>query len=107
MATVRLPRQRLREGALPRVCVKTGRPADGTVAASFSSLPSWTYLLLLAGILPFLIAWAFGRQRVDARLPVCRGVLDRYHRRTRRASVLFGTTGVLGIAAIVSGRGLL
>jgi hypothetical protein len=44
-----LSREALWYGELPPVCVKTGRPADGTVDVSFERLPPWTYLLLLAG----------------------------------------------------------
>ena len=43
----------LKLGALPPICVRTGRPADATVKFRFVTLPGWAYallLLLLTGI---------------------------------------------------------
>jgi hypothetical protein len=74
-----LSREALWYGELPPVCVKTGRPADGTVDVSFERLPPWTYLLLLAGIFPFFIALLLLRDRVRGQVPVSRSVVERYH----------------------------
>lgn len=105
MATVEVSRLRLREGDLPPICVKTGRPADGTVRVTFATLPAWTYLLLLAGIFPFLIAVVFANEQIVAQVPLRRPVLDRYHAFTMRARMTFGIAVVCGVAAAVSGHG--
>jgi hypothetical protein len=84
------------------VCAKTGEPADGTVNVTFSVLPSWTYLLLLAGIFPFLIAWVFANERIPAQLPVRRSVVDRYHDLRWRALASFGIAVASGVVAVIS-----
>jgi hypothetical protein len=79
VAEVRLRREELRLGALPAVCVRTGRPADGTIEVTFGWLPPWTFLLLLAGIVPFFVAALLLRERIPGELPVTRQVVERYH----------------------------
>jgi hypothetical protein len=83
------------------VCIKTGRPADGVVNATFSSLPSWTYLLLLAGIFPFLIALVFATEKVRAQVPIRKPVLDRYHDLGQRAWLCFGVAAACGMVAVI------
>jgi hypothetical protein len=58
------------EGHLPSVCAKTGRPADGFTTLEFASAPGWTWILLLFGIFPFLIAQHFATRRIYARIPM-------------------------------------
>jgi hypothetical protein len=60
----------LEAGNLPSVCAKTGEPADGYVSIEFTSTPGWTWILLLFGIVPFLIAQYFSRLRVVGILPM-------------------------------------
>jgi hypothetical protein len=103
MATVEVERLRLQAGDLPPICLKTGGPADGTVCVEFATLPAWTYLLLLAGVFPFLIAVVFANERIVARVPLHRPVLHRYHDLTTRARLTFGVAVVCGVAAVVSG----
>lgn len=103
MPTATVSRWSLQQGDLPAVCVKTGEPADGTVSVRFSSLPSWTFLLLLAGIFPFLIALVFANEQIVAQVPIRQPVLDHYHLLTRRASVCAGFAVACGVAAAVSG----
>lgn len=107
MATARVSRERLLEGRLPPVCVKTGTPADGTVTATFSYLPPWTFLLLLAGIFPFFIALMFAEEKIVAQLPLRTAVHHRHRQLTRRAWAFFGVAVVCGTAAAVSALGWL
>jgi hypothetical protein len=58
------------QGHLPRVCAKTGQPADGFATLQFASAPGWTWILLLFGILPFLIARYFAARRIYASIPM-------------------------------------
>ena len=79
MANVTVSREQFRYADLPRICAKTGRPADRVVVTRFEYLPGWTYLLLFAGIFPFLIAAFFARKQVEGSLPISDAALDRYH----------------------------
>jgi hypothetical protein len=83
--------------------VKTGEPADGIVSVTFSMLPSWTFLLLFAGIFPFFIALVFANEQIVTQLPIHQSVLDRYHLLGRRAWAYFGIAVACGVAAAVSG----
>ena len=60
----------LKAGRLPRICAKTGEPADGSVPIEFTSTPGWTLILLLFGIIPFFIAQAFTTVRVVGLVPM-------------------------------------
>lgn len=104
MAAVRLPREKVESGALPAVCVKTGEPADQTIRATFSWLPPWTYLLLLAGIFPFLLALLFANEKIKARLPVRTSVVDRHRQLTSHAWLLIGIALILGVLASFVGE---
>ena len=64
-------------GRLPSVCAKTGEVADGFTAIAVTSTPSWTWLLLLFGIFPFLIARAFSATRVVGFVPMSEVALRR------------------------------
>jgi hypothetical protein len=113
MSTVTVSRAQLHGGALPPICIVSGRAADGTVTATFSRLPTWTYLLLLAGIVPFVIAALFAPERLRAEVPVHAATLEGYHRLSRRillswvfvlafgAAAIFTTTGWLWFGAAV------
>lgn len=107
MATVAVSRERLRKGDLPLICIKTGRPAHGMVDATFSVLPSWTYLLLLAGVFPFVIALLFAGERIVAQVPLRRSVLNRYHGLSLRARACVGVAVALAAVAVASGFGWL
>ncbi len=93
MASVYVRREDLYRGDLPPVCVVTGRSADGTVPIRFNSLPDWTWLLLLFGVFPFLIASWFATERVEGEVPIVRTVVERFHRR-RRSSYGLAAPGV-------------
>lgn len=55
---------------LPRVCALSGQSADRTVRFRLKSTPPGAYLLLFAGIVPFLAVQALTEQAVVVRLPV-------------------------------------
>lgn len=90
---VGVPRERFEAGDLPRVCVRTGQPADGTTEVRFDSTPGWTWILLLFGVLPFLIASWFATEHATGQLPVTRAVVRRYH-------LLRATSGLLTIGGL-------
>jgi hypothetical protein len=99
MATAVAAIEDLRTGSLPRVCAKTGGAADGVAQLEFTSTPSWTWILLLFGILPFLIARSFSRIRVNASLPMSDDAL-------RRGRVFNWTVRILfavGVALLIAG----
>jgi len=98
VANVTLSREQFRYAELPRICAKTGRPADRVVVTRFEYLPGWTYLLLFAGIFPFLIAVFFARKQVEGSLPISDTALDRYHAHRRWRH--------LGLALTAAGFGL-
>ena len=101
MATTQVSYERLVAGELPPVCIKSGALADGLVEARFGRLPPWTFLLLLAGILPFVIALFFAHETIRCQVPVQRHVIERYHRLSRQATVGWAVSGVSGIIAVL------
>ena len=60
----------LESGHLPPLCAKTGEPADGFAKVVSNSTPSWTWILLLFGILPFLIVHYFTTVRIVGLVPM-------------------------------------
>jgi hypothetical protein len=50
--------------------------ADGFATIRVSNLPGWTWILLLFGFWPFLIAWYFATRRIDDREPRLIGGVD-------------------------------
>jgi hypothetical protein len=103
MAEVWVTRDDLAVGDLPPVCVVTGRPADGLVPIRFNALPGWTWVLLLLGILPFLIASLFARERVVGEVPVVAAVVERFRRR-RRGSFGLGAAGLVCVAVAAAAQ---
>lgn len=94
-------REQLRSGDLPAVCVKTGEPADATVSVRFSYLPPWTFLLLLPGIAPFLIALVFATERITGRLPITAAAHERYHAHGRIYGWAMAVTAISLVLAMV------
>lgn len=99
MASVTVPRSAVGDGGLPETCVVMGQPADGTVEVRSDSLPSWTWALLLVGVLPFLVAPAFASARVEGAVPVIRETVVRFHRRRRLSTVLLVAGGLGWVSA--------
>lgn len=96
-------REDLYTGDLPAVCVVTGEDADGLVRFRFNSLPDWTWILLLFGVFPFLIATMFASDEVRGEVPVRAEVVERYHRR-KRLSMIMAPVGIVfvGLSPAVS-----
>jgi hypothetical protein len=89
----------LEGGTLPRVCAKTGTPTDGYIKIRFSSAPPWTWILLLFGIFPFLIAQFFATVHVEGIVPMS-GVAQQ---RVKVFNRLF--IGFVALGALVIGIG--
>jgi len=100
VADALVSRERLWYGHLPKVCIKTGEPAAQTVKVSFERTPPWTFLLLLAGVLPFFIAALFVRERITGRLPVTLPVVERYHAHKKRVWLGWGVA-LLGLVLVI------
>lgn len=99
MATAFASIEDLRTGSLPPVCAKTGEAADGVARLEFTTTPSWTWILLLFGILPFLIARGFSRVRVNGLVPMSDSALRRGRIFGRVVFILF----LLGAALLIWG----
>jgi hypothetical protein len=89
----------LEAGTLPRVCAKTGERTDGHVKIRFSSAPGWTWILLLFGIFPFLIAQYFATIHVDGLLPLS----DSAQQRVKMLNRIFVALVALSLGVIVVG----
>lgn len=87
MAKVELAVSHLEQRYLPPVCVKTGLPAEVGVARTFVWVPGWTWILILFGIFPFLIARYFTARRVTLELPATTEV-DRRRRFANLTTIL-------------------
>jgi hypothetical protein len=92
----------LERGALPPVCATTGVPTDGYTKIRFSSAPTWTWILLLFGIFPFMIAQYFATVRVEGIVPMS----DVAQRRVTVFNRLFIGLVALGAVVIVVGFAL-
>lgn len=77
MATAAATIDDVTTGKLPQVCAKTGGPAEATAKFRYRSTPPWTWILLLFGILPFLIARWFSGVQVLALIPFSEAALRR------------------------------
>lgn len=99
MATAVAAIEDLRTGSLPPVCAKTGAAAAGTAELQFTATPSWTWILLLFGILPFLIARSFSRIRLNALLPMSDAALRRGRAFNWTVRILF----VVGVGLLIAG----
>jgi hypothetical protein len=92
-------REDLAAGELPAVCAVSGQPTDLQVRTRFETLPDWTWILLLFGVLPFLVALVFATERIPALVPLHQDVLDRRRAHRRRGWL----AGVAGAALLVLG----
>jgi hypothetical protein len=97
MARIAVRRDAFEQGTFPSVCCKTGAPADGVQSWEFSNTPSWTWILLLFGVFPFLIATAFATERFSGLLPLSSVAASRLTV-ARRLIWLFGGAAVLCFA---------
>lgn len=103
MARVLVRREIFERGQFPPVCCKTGERAEFYDRFEFSNTPSWTWILLLFGVLPFLIATAFATQRFSGVLPISQRARRRI-RTARRSSWVLGLVAIfVGAASLVAG----
>ncbi len=97
----------LEGGRLPPVCAKTGAVAEEFKAFTFTSNPSWSFILLLFGIFPFLIAWYLASTRVVGLVPMSHAALRRGRSFTWTYAGLFMLGGVLTVLGLVADRDVL
>lgn len=76
------------------MCAKTGLPAEVGVARTFVWVPGWTWILILFGIFPFLIARYFSARRVTIELPATVEV-DGMRRHTNVTTIWVCATAVV------------
>jgi hypothetical protein len=103
VARAAAPIEDLQRGTLPPVCAKTGRLADGFATVTFVATPSWTWILLLFGILPFLIARYFARVKVVGHVPMSERALRRAWTHTWTWRGLFALAVVGFVVAVATG----
>lgn len=102
MARILVRRGMFERGEFPPVCCKSGAHGDVYSAWEFSHMPRWTYVLILFGILPFLVASAFATVRLRGVLPISTPVQGRL-KTARRWVWAFGIGAVvLGIVGMAS-----
>jgi hypothetical protein len=102
MARIAVRREAFEQGTFPRVCCKTGRPADLSRRWEFSNTPGWTWILLFLGVFPFLIATAFATERFSGVLPLSARAEGRLLV-TKRLIWLFGAAAVVSfVLALVA-----
>ncbi len=101
MATIRITRYEVEQNRLPPVCMITGEPTQATKRHKFRWTPPWVNLLLMACVIPGLIAAMILRQQITMDVPVAER--KRYHWLWRQLLSSFGVTGciVLVVAGIV------
>ena len=95
--TVRVSEVAASSGDLPSVCVVTGLPTDRVVGVTFTWAPSWTWVLLLFGIVPCLIARWFTAREIFCVLPLDATAHTQY--RSRRRGIVNGIAA--GIALVI------
>lgn len=92
MAEVRVPRADFEAGRFPPVCAVTGAPADGQVVCHFATPIGAKWLLLVLGVIPFVLVWAWTRRPITGEVPITEAVFvearARSRQRARRASLL-------------------
>lgn len=101
MATVWVTREELAGGEFPAVCAITGGSADARLPMTFSHLPSWAWVLLPFG-LPFLLAAAFGAEKVPSQLPVVAHAVEAYRRVQGLSTALSAVGALVAIGGMLS-----
>jgi hypothetical protein len=98
MARVWVPLAAFKQGDLPPVCAKTGRPAQRWLVVRASTLSSWVAVpLLLLGIVPLLVAMTVA-PRVEGMVPLSVGADNRLRRARIARWGLLTLTGALVVA---------
>lgn len=105
MASVWVSARDLNEGKFPGVCAKSGEPADGMVGVKFGTTPGWTWILLLFGIFPFLIAAYFAQLRAQGLLPMSAAALARARSYSRwQGASIWASLAFFGLAVVQAAR---
>ena len=86
------------------VCAKTGGIATQVVGMRVVHTPGWIWLLLLFGIVPFLIAYAFSNQAVHIEVPASAEVVRRRSQATARMVAAALVSAALLVAAAFVGE---
>ncbi len=101
MATLRLPRQRWEKDDLPPICMRCGAASTNRIRKTFSWSPSWIYVLVLVGLLPFVIVALILTKRRTLHVPLC----DEHRNHWSWRALVFGlgflvlvVVGILGFA---------
>jgi hypothetical protein len=71
MPRITLSADEVAPGVLPPVCMACGAPAAVRVPVGFSWVPAWSYLLLVAGIWPWVLFYLLLRRAMAIDAPVC------------------------------------
>jgi NhaP-type Na+/H+ or K+/H+ antiporter len=96
VATIRITRYEVEQNRLPPVCMITGEPTQETKRHKFRWTPPWVNVLLLACVIPGLIAAMILRKQMTINIPVAER--KRYHWLWRQ---LFSSFGVIGCIMLV------
>jgi hypothetical protein len=102
MARVRLSRREAMDGDLPPVCMRCGAPSDLVKSKTFSWNPSWVWVLILCGLLPFLIVALVLTKRMRVRAPLCQAHAGHWAWRSWFIMGGLVVVVILGIAAGVA-----
>src|SRR5262249_14664962 len=95
MSKVRLGRYEIEHGLLPPLCMRCGAPATTTKRKTFSWSPSWIYVLILFGLLPFVIVALILTRRMRIEAPLCAA-----HQKHWSGRALFLVLGLVGFCAM-------
>ncbi len=71
MARIRLGRYEAEHGELPFICMRCGAPATMVKRKSLAWHPPWVYVLIPAGVLPFVIVAMVLTKRMRLQIPLC------------------------------------
>jgi len=70
----------------PKICIKSGKPADGEVKFRFVTVPPWVVLFLLGGLIAVLPVWLMTQKTAKGSLPMA-AAASRRLKRARIASL--------------------
>lgn len=83
------------EASLPARCIRCNAPATARIKRVLSWISPWTYLLILLGLIPFLLAWLLAAQKMKLELPLCA-----VHARRHKRGIAIQAIGLVGIVAL-------
>jgi hypothetical protein len=104
MARVWVPLAAFRHQALPSVCAKTGAPAERLVPLRARRPGRSAWLLLLAGVVPYLVVRQFATREVTILVPFSAAAARRRARARLVVAVAAGGCPVALLLAVADGR---